>query len=302
MEKGKKEILTSIKNIFLVVIGTLLLALGTAVFIMPFDLVAGGVSSIAIILDKLIPLEFLTVERMITLLTWALFFMGLFILGKAFALKTLVSTIVYPIGISIFVKLVNPDILGGFFYLQGTEYSDVAILLAALFGGVFIGAGCALAFIGGGSTGGTDILAFIICKIFKRLKSSVVIFVTDAATVILGMFIIKNLVVSLLGIITAFIGAVVIDKMFLGESKAFIAQIISDRYEEINNLIINKLERTTTIVDVTGGYSGEVKKMVIISFTMREYTEIINIINKTDKDAFITVHRAHEINGEGWTR
>ena len=302
MEKGKKEILTSIKNIFLVVIGTLLLALGTAVFIIPFDLVAGGVSSIAIILDKLIPLEFLTVERMITLLTWALFFMGLFILGKAFALKTLVSTIVYPIGISIFVKLVNPDILGGFFYLQGTEYSDVAILLAALFGGVFIGAGCALAFIGGGSTGGTDILAFIICKIFKRLKSSVVIFVTDAATVILGMFIIKNLVVSLLGIITAFIGAVVIDKMFLGESKAFIAQIISDRYEEINSLIINKLERTTTIVDVTGGYSGEIKKMVIISFTMREYTEIINIINKTDKDAFITVHRAHEINGEGWTR
>ena len=66
--------------------------------------------------------------------------------------------------------------------------------------------------------------------------------------------------------------------------------------------MIKKLKRTTTILDATGGYSGENKKMIMVSFTMTEYAEMVNIINKVDKNAFITIHRAHEINGEGWTR
>ena len=127
-------------------------------------------------------------------------------------------------------------------------------------------------------------------------------FLVDAVTIILGMFVIKNIVISLLGITSAFISASVIDKLFLDESKAFIAHIVSEQYEKINELVIKKLERTTSLVEITGGYSGEQKKMVMVSFTMGQYAEIINIINKVDKNAFITIHRAHELNGEGWTR
>ena len=63
-----------------------------------------------------------------------------------------------------------------------------------------------------------------------------------------------------------------------------------------------KIERTTSLIDITGGYSGEKKKIVMVSFTMSQYRDIIDIINKVDKNAFITIHRAYEINGEGWTR
>ncbi len=290
-----------LKNFLFIVAGTLILALGTALFIIPFDLVVGGISSIAIILNEVFSLPFLSIDLLITIITWSLFFLGLIFLGKGFALKTLVSTIIYPLGISLFSRLSDPEVFNGLFCLNQSEYAQIAILLAALFGGVLIGTGCALTFLGGGSTGGVDIFAFIICKLSKKLRSSAVIFFIDAMTITLGLFVFKDLVISLLGITSAFICAMVIDKIFLGESKAFIAQIISDQYVEINRLIAKKLERTTSIFDLEGGYSGQKKKMLMISFTMNQYNELINIINQTDKTAFVTIHRAHEINGEGWT-
>lgn len=289
-----------LKNIFFVVAGTLMVAFGTAVFIIPFELVSGGMSGIAIIINRLV--GFVSIDFIITILTWSLFLIGFLFLGKNFAFKTFISSFVYPIGVSFFVRLANPGVLNGFFYLKGSEYAQVSLILAAIFGGVFIGAGCAVTFLGGGSTGGMDIIAFTICKYFKHLKHSAVMFSIDAITVILGMFIIKDMVISLLGITSAFISAGMVDKLFLGESKAFIAQIVSDKYETINDMVIKKLKRTTTLINAQGGYSGENKKIVLVSFTMSQYAEIISIINKTDKNAFITVHRAHEINGEGWTR
>ncbi len=301
---NQKDIMHAAKNVMLVVFGTAILAFGTAVFMIPYDLVAGGISGIAIVIDLLIPesMSFITVDLIITVLTWLLFAIGLITLGKSFALKTLISSIVYPPCISLFMKLVSPDVLGGYFYMQGGEYREISFMLAAVVGGVLVGIGCAVAFLGGGSTGGTDVIAFLICKFFPKLKSSKVIFIIDAAIVVLGIFVVNDITVSLLGILCALVGALLIDKVFLGGRKAFIAHIISEKYDEINRLIIERVERTTTIVDVIGGYTNQSKKMLILSFTMSQYSEIINIINITDKNAFVTVHRAHEINGEGWTR
>ena len=182
-----KRSLPALKNMGLVVVGTLILAFGTALFILPFDLVCGGISSIAIILNNLLSVDFISIDTLITLITWTLFFIGLIFLGKNFALKTLISTIVYPIGISLFSKLYDPQFMNGIFCIDQSQYSEIAILLAALFGGVLVGAGCALTFLGGGSTGGVDIFASLICKIFKKLRSSVVIFCIDAITIALGL-------------------------------------------------------------------------------------------------------------------
>lgn len=298
----KTEILNTAKNMALVVIGTLILAFGTAVFIIPFDLVVGGMSGFAIIIDKIVPFEFITVDLIITVMTWSLFLIGLIALGKSFAAKTLISTILYPPFITIFSKLVDPDVFGGIFYLQSSPHKDLVLIIAALFGGVLIGFGCALAFMGGGSTGGTDVIAFTVCKFIKRLRSSIVIFIIDTVPIALGVFILNDLVLSLLGIISVFVSALVIDKVFVGGQKALTAQIISKSYDDINNEIINRLERTTTPVDVTGGYSKSPKKLIMVTFSFRQYSELLSIINRCDPTAFITVSKAHEINGEGWTR
>ncbi len=302
MKYGKAQILSTLKNVFLTVLGTLVLAFGTAIFILPFELVCGGVSGIAIILSEIIPFEFVTIDLIITVLTWLLFFIGLVVLGKSFAAKTLISTVIYPIALSAFLRLASPDVLGGFFYLGQNENAELSLFLAAAAGGVAVGAGCAITFLGGGSTGGVDIIALTICKIFRRLKSSVVIFAIDAGTVLLGMFIIGDLVLTLLGVLSAFISATVVDRLFLGMSRAFIANIITDSPEKINREIIKRLERTSTILSAVGGFSGEEKKMIMVSFTMSEYASLLAIIKEVDKNAFVTVHPAHEISGEGWTR
>lgn len=289
-----------LKKIALVILGTVILSFGSAIFIVPFDLVAGGVTGIAIAISSLLPEGLIPIDIIIGILTWAMFFIGLFALGRDFAAKTLVSTLIYPIGVSLFMRLLSPSVLGGFFCLS-QHGSDLSLFVGALFGGVCIGAGCALTFLGGGSTGGVDIIAFVICKIFKKLKASAVIFAIDSLVILLGMFAIGDLVITLLGIISAFISAIVIDRIFLGQSQAFVADIISDKYDEINRRIIEDMKRTTTVFAVKGGYSSKEKHLLRVNFSMRQYADLISIINKTDKQAFVTVTRAHEINGEGWT-
>ena len=299
--RDKNYILGKVKSVLLVVLGTLILSFGCGVFIVPFDLVSGGMPSMGIILSHALPFEFMTVDLYIAILTWVFFFIGLIVLGREFAMKTLISTLIYPPFISVFLRLSESDFLGGFFNLESSAHGAVAILLAAIFGGASVGTGCALTFLGGGSTGGVDIIALSISKYFKRVKSSVILFCVDTTLVILGMFFIGDFLLSLLGVVSAFISAIVIDKIFLGRSRAFIANIISDKYEEINTAIIEKIHRTTTVTSVVGGYSGEGKRMLMVSFTMRQYAELLAVINRIDKDAFITVYAAHEINGRGWT-
>lgn len=288
-----------IKNIALTVLGTLLLSLATSVFILPYDLVVGGMSGLAILFNALFPIG---KELWVTIVSISLYLLGLIFLSKDFAMKTLISAIVYPAGVALFSPLASPDILGGMFYLPGSGYGDVAILLAALFGGIITGAGCAITFLGGGSTGGVDILAFIFCKYVKKPKQAHVLFAIDALIVVIALFVLHDLVLILLGIICAFVTALVIDKIFLGENRAFIAHVISNASDVINQEIIEKIDRTTTIITARGGYTGKEHQMLMVTFTINQYADLMNIINQNDKNAFVTIHPAHEINGEGFSK
>ena len=296
----KEDVIIQLKNLALVVLGTLVLAFGCAVFVVPFELVTGGVTGIAIVIDhafgSIIPIDYL-----IAIITWGLFFLGMFFLGTDFAIKTLASTIIYPMAISLFLKLVDPGVMNGVLYLQGSAHADIALIISALFGGLCIGTGCALTFMGGGSTGGVDIIAFILCKYFKKWKSSTVIFIVDATAVVLGLFVIGDLIHTLLGVISAWICAMVIERIFIGSGQAFTAQIVSDKYQELNMAIREEVRRTTTIYTAKGGYSGEEKTMLSVTFTMRQYPNVMSVIKRIDPTAFVSITRAHEINGEGFT-
>ena len=127
------------------------------------------------------------------------------------------------------------------------------------------------------------------------------IFVTDATIVICGMFAIGDLVLTMLGIVAAFVCAIAVDKIFLGESSAFIAQVISEKCDDISRTIIRQMNRTTTISNVIGGYTGKERKMIMVTFSVRQYAIFSAIVSSIDKNAFVTLHRAHEISGDGWT-
>ena len=303
---SKKEIAGAIQSNILIVLGTVVLAFGSAVFLVPFDLVVGGTSGIAVVLKSLFP-EGLSPEQtelyvnvIVSAITWGLFILGLVLLGRDFALKTLVSTIVYPIAFALLYKLVDPTVLGGYFYIQNNPNSELALVFAGIVGGGMLGAGSALAFLGGGTTGGTDILAFLICKFFPKLKISRVTFMVDASIILLGVFAINDLLISGIGIFSAYVSSLVIDKIFVGGKTAYVAHIVTTTPDQISRDVIKILDRTTTVMECKGAYSGEHKNVVMVSFTMREYREILSIVSKYDKKAFITVNKAHEVSGEGW--
>ncbi len=303
---SKNEIMNAIQSNILIVLGTVILAFGSAVFLLPFNLVVGGTSGIAVVLKSFFPdglspedVE-LYVNAIVAAITWGLFLLGLILLGRDFALKTLVSTVVYPIAFALLYKLVDPAVLDGYFYIQNNPNNELALVFAGVVGGGLLGAGSAIAFLGGGTTGGTDILAFLICKFFPKLKISRVTFMVDACIILLGVFAINDLLISGIGIFSAYVSSLVIDKIFLGGKTAYVAHIVTTTPEQISRDVIKILDRTTTILECKGAYSGEHKNVVMVSFTMREYREILSIVSKYDKKAFITVNKAHEVSGEGW--
>lgn len=307
LPKDKKEWQVFINNGMFIFLGTFVLAFGITMFIFPFDLVTGGVSGLGIIIAKMFEdVEFLSgigPDIYSSIVNWILFVVGFFLLGKEFAMKTLVSTAIYPLALFVSEWIVHTSSLSTLLDItayQG-EYRAIALIIATVFGGACIGAGCAFTFLGGGSTGGVDVIALTLSKYIRKLKSSVAFFICDTLIIIVGIFAVDNILLSLLGIVSAFICATSIDKLFLGETSAFIAHVVSDKYEEINDAIIKKMSRTTTIFDATGGYSGDDKKMLMVTFNMRQYPIFTHLISSIDKNAFVTVHRAHEINGEGWT-
>ena len=302
MKLMKKEVWKKVRNVLLTVAGSLILAFGISVFLLPFNLVSGGMSGLSIIIKAVIRFDFITIELINAVLTWVLFFIGFLVFGKDFAAKTLISAIVYPLGVVIFKNLADPSVLGGVFCLSTNGYTELPIIIAALAGGAMVGLGCSLTFLGGGSTGGTDIIALTLCKIFKRMKNSTAMFLTDMTIVLLGVFATQNLTRSLLGILAAMVIATVIDKVFLGGNSSYVAQIVTDHGEELNRAIIEQADRTTTIFEAKGGYSGKDKKMLTVTFNMRQYTRLMDVVRKVDPDAFITIWRAHEIRGEGWTK
>ena len=289
----KRDYLMMFYHFFLVVIGNFLLAFGTAAFLVPYDIITGGISGIAIVLQSVIGGEN-KIDLYVLILNWVLFFIGLIFLGKKFTLQTLVSVIIYPFALSFIMRVIKPEE-----WLKFNNIDEFNTLLAAICGSVLVGLGCAITFKGGGSTGGLDILAFIGQKYFK-IKCSIGAFVIDALIILCGFLVFRNLTSTVIGIIGAFLCSAMIEKVFIGYSSTFVAQIISDKYEEINDFIINTLGRGSTLLEAEGGYSNEHRKVIMVAFDRKEYTYLIENISKIDPKAFITITLSHEVNGEGF--
>ena len=198
----------SIVNLVLIVICTLLLAFGTAFFLLPNELICGGISGIAIIFGELFP--YLSQSAWINLLTIGLFVLGVFTLKSKFAIKTLLSTAVYPIGISLFSHFSNYEKTIAFLSLLFDKNTIQSFFFASVFGGILVGAGCAITFLGGGSTGGVDIIALLLSDRFPNLQFSFVIFVIDASIILCGIVLYGDVIKSLFGILSAFVASLMI--------------------------------------------------------------------------------------------
>lgn len=277
--------MSKVKNILLLLLGNLILACGTSFFILPNNILSGGVTAISIILDSL-----LGINRVFTIyaLNIVLFILGAVCLGKAFAAKALMSTILYPT----FIALLSP------FY--DPEFCAVDPILAAIFAGVIMGTGLGLVFRANGSSGGMDIPALILHK-YLHIPQGNAVFVIDFLTVSAGLMVF-GLNSLLIGILTIFTTSNVINMVLtFGGENAQNVMIISNKWETIRDYLLKDLARGVTILEGTGAYSNEHRPVLMCVVKTREYAKFQREIGTIDPEAFIIVNSVHEVRGMGFS-
>ncbi len=305
-------------KIILVLIGTFIVAFGASIFLVPFNIISGGLSGLGIILVKFIPID---IDIIIMIFTWGLFIIGLIFLGFKFSLKTLISSIFYPLFMSLILRtgigdyivslLINDGVTisttSGVLELVGLENLEIGrLLICGLIGGAFTGIGCGITFIGGGSTGGLDILAFILNK-FTGLKTSTSALVFDAGIVIVGIIIqlvegsSTGFLAGLIGIFAAVLCSMMIEFIYVRQAGAYFADIITNKTEQLKEKVIKELDRSVTIYKVIGGFTNEEKDLVRIVFSRSELLKIKDLIAEIDKDAFMIIGEVNLVNGEGFS-
>ena len=273
-----------IKKILMIELGTFIFALSVGLFILPERILTGGVAGITALLADFVPIS----EDILTIiLNTFLFVLGSVLLGKEFFLNTLIYSVSYPFALLIVTRLLP-------------EY-QVDPLLASLYGGLMGGVSMGIMFRNGGSSGGTDALALIAEKYF-RIKVSTAVMIMDSITVLAGLFI-YGLNSVLIGMISVILTSISLEKTMsiYGGIQAKRFEIISDKYEEIAADIHGIVERGSTVLDVTGGYTGNRKKMLLVIVSDDQYSTVKEIIDRHDPTAFVIISEAKDINGEGFT-
>lgn len=290
--KGNSKLI--IKNYLFVLLGSILLAVGTGIFLLPATLNTGGLMGLGLIAFHLFGFE---PDIVVLILTWAFFLISLLFLGWQFTLKSLLSSLVYPL---VLIVLMRVPFFKSFSDGLFTNTDTATILIAGIFGGVFCGVGVALTFLGGGSTGGVDIIVVIINKYFK-LKHSVLAFVVDATIIGIGLVVSQDVVLSLIGIISAFVYAFMIEFIFVYKSHVFTAYIISPtKHQEINEWIQKETGRGATLIPVLGGYKRAEYEMIVVNFDRREYALFLQGVAKIDRKAYVMIHQSNAVLGEGF--
>jgi len=269
----------------MVVIGAFIMAAGYVYFISPHKIVPGGVFGISIVLHHLfglpIGLTALVMNIPLTLI-------GIKILGPRFGVKTVVGFTL----VSIFIDLLT--MIWGEKPLVADD-----VLLSSIFGGVLVGFGLGLIFKARATSGGSDIVAMIIGK-YTKMPIGQLLIMIDSCVVIVGLIAFRDWRIPLYSWIVIFITGKVIDLVLEGMSYEKSLFIVTDKYEEIRDKIINDLDRGGTLIKGEGMYKGTEKKIIFTNVNRRELSMLQEYINIVDPNAFMTVINANEILGNGF--
>lgn len=261
---------------------SLLYSVAVSLFLDPNALAPGGVTGIAIILNRITGLETGTLVLFINIPIIAV---GTWKFGLRFILSTMYCTALT----SGFINLLSPF---------GAATTD--LFLAAVAGGGLMAVGIGLVFKAGATTGGTDIIVKLLRLKFPYLKTGVLFLITDALIVTVSAFVFQNLNVALYAGLVVFINSVLLDVVLYGRDGAKLIFIISDRQEAITGRLLEELEIGVTHISGEGAYSGKDKKVIMCVMKKQISPQAETIVREEDPGAFMIITSATEIFGEGY--
>ncbi|MDO4664415.1 MAG: YitT family protein [Erysipelotrichaceae bacterium] len=279
---------TSIKTLLIIALGVLIEACAITFFIFPNQILTGGTAGVSVALEPLIHVNPLWMSNILVV---GLFILGYFCLGKQFAMKSFAATVFYPIFMFA---------LDYVYRLFPADFFIMPDYLASIYSGIFVGIGLGLVFYANASTGGMDILALLIHK-YLKVKEGDAVTVVDGMTVILGIFT-YGLAPALVGMISVYVCGYTINRtMMLNASHRKELMIISDRWNEIREYVLNEIDRGLTYWKGFGGYTQDEKVILMCIIDQKEYPQIEAKVMEIDPLAFIAISDVHKVHGEGFT-
>ncbi|MDR2894707.1 MAG: YitT family protein [Alistipes sp.] len=287
-----------------ITLGCTILALGFILFMFPYKITPGGIWGMSTILHELFPA--IPQGWFGYMMDIPLLLMGFAVFGPVFGTKTVFASLITPLLMLLLPYAIYPDIANqtAETLLWGRLNLADDLILATIFGGIFIGAGVGLVVRAQATTGGTDIIAMLLQK-YTHIKFSNGILIADAFVVACGLVVLVGMkgespTLPLYSLLTIYIAVQIIDLVVEGRNYDKMLLIITDRQSEVREFILTDLNRGGTVIRATGMYTGKEKEMVFLVVSRREIVPVKQRLRDIDPGMFVVVVDANETLGEGF--
>lgn len=280
--KEKKSAKRVAADCVVIAAAAVLYGAGVSLFLDPNDLAPGGVTGIAVILNRLTGMETGTLYFLINV---PVMLLGAWKFGFRFILSTAYAILLT----STFTNLLAP--LGA--------VTDEP-LLAALAGSILIAVGIGLVFKTGATTGGTDIIIKILRLKYRHIKTGALFFVTDFFIVCASGFVFRNFNTAMYALLAVVVTGKVLDVVLYGSDEARLIYVISSRPESIAGRLLGEVDSGVTYLEGQGAYSSKNKKVIMCVAKKQQAPRVEEIVREEDGDAFMIITSANEIYGEGY--
>ena len=265
-----------------ITIGSLILAFGINIFLVPYKISTGGVSGAATI--------FLYVFRMPMSVTTLVLNLILFVIGyKTLPKSSIVKTLVGIVFLSVFLQLTS--------YISC--YSD-DMMISAIFGGVLVGVGVGLVVLKDASTGGSDFAAMILNKTIPYISVATFILIIDTLIILTSGMVFRDYTIMFYSVLSLYVSTKVTDMILVKGDYAKSVCIISEKSNVIAKEIMETIERGVTGIYSKGLYNGKDGLMLLCIVKSKELHILMNMVKKTDREAFVIISEARKVLGEGF--
>lgn len=297
----KTNIWVHIKEYVLITVGLVAYVLGWTLFLVPNNLIGGGVTGIASIVQYATGIKIGYTYFVVNI---ALLIAALFILGKGFGFKTVYAIILTSIGMNVCQDLI-PESIVNILALENGK------LMSTIMGGILAGFGIGMTMSQGGSTGGTDIIALIVNK-YRNISPGRMILWMDVVIIMSSLLIpsytaegalvswADKITTVVYGFILVVIVSTVLDLYLSGSKQSVQLFILSQKYEQIADAITKDLHRGVTVLDGKGWYTKNSVQVVMVITRKTDLNLLLRYINTIDKDAFVSVSSVTGVYGKGF--
>ena len=282
--KTTKKVANAAWKLLLVLAGNTLYALGVALFVLPTGLITGGTTGLGLVAQNYLHIP---LSAFVAVFNLAMFLLGLAVLGKVFALTTVISSFYYPFILAVFQGAI------------GDVHLTDDPLLATILAGVMIGAGMGIVIRAGASTGGMDIPPLVLQKKLK-IPVSLSLYAFDCCILLLQALF-SNVEQVLYGLVMVLLYTLTLNKALMLGTGQMQLKVVSKQYQAISQAIQKQMDRGTTLFHSQGGYDKKEGSTVLTVVDRRELSKLTELVTSIDPNAFMVVSQVNEVRGRGFT-